>query len=139
MTREQRFMDKISPEPNSGCWLWIAGVTTREGYGQFWDGNKIIYAHRFSYERVNGNIPEGLHIDHLCNVRCCVNPDHLEAVTLQENIKRRDDRGRQVSHNKHKTHCIRGHLFDEKNTYVRNDTGARMCRKCGKIRQRRYK
>lgn len=66
------------------CWLWTAG-RHRDGYGQTSRGKK---AHRVAYEFVKGPIPEGLEIDHLCRVRLCVNPDHLEAVTHKVNMQR---------------------------------------------------
>ena len=94
MTPQERFMDKVSPEPNSGCWLWTG--YTLKGYGRFGAGGRsagVVYAHRFSYEMHKGIIPVGLEIDHTCNVKSCVNPDHLEAVTHQENIQRMVDRG----------------------------------------------
>jgi hypothetical protein len=77
------------PEPNSGCWLWTGAVSS-EGYAVFEVAGKQVRAHRFSYERYRGKIPGDLTIDHLCRVRCCVNPNHLEVVTIQENIRRRE-------------------------------------------------
>lgn len=72
----------------AGCWLWD-GSRVRGGYGQFRvDSATRVHAHRFSYELIHGPIAEGLEIDHLCRVRNCVNPDHLEAVTMQENRRR---------------------------------------------------
>lgn len=75
------------PEPNSGCWLWF-GATTERGYGVVVANGRSIRAHRISYETAKGQIPEGLVLDHLCRVHCCVNPDHLEAVTQLENVRR---------------------------------------------------
>lgn len=83
----QRFMDKWMPVPESGCWLWL-DQDNSSGYGVYWDGMRGWLAHRFSYEHFVGPIPEGLGLDHLCRVRCCVNPTHLEPVTIQENIRR---------------------------------------------------
>lgn len=76
-----------SPEPTTGCWLWF-GRLTGKGYGATNKDGRYINAHRASYELVKGPIPDGLEIDHLCRVRCCVNPDHLEAVTHAENLRR---------------------------------------------------
>jgi hypothetical protein len=89
----QRALDKIEFEPNSGCWLW-AGAIDVNGYGRLRrrTGVKGCYknyaAHRYVYEALVGKIPEGLDLDHLCRVHCCVNPQHLEPVTRSENIKR---------------------------------------------------
>lgn len=81
---EQRFERWYIPEPNSGCWLWFGGVD-KAGYGKF-RGHRSgkIMAHRFSF----GFVPEGLEIDHKCRNKSCVNPEHLEAVTHQENMRR---------------------------------------------------
>ena len=76
-------------ENESGCWIWQLS-TDRDGYGQFVWGGKYFSAHRYFYEERHGAIPEGLQIDHLCRVRNCVNPDHMEAVTFAENIRRRE-------------------------------------------------
>ena len=71
-----------------GCWIWTASTATN-GYGCFWDGVKLVRAHRWSYENSVGPIPAELQLDHLCRVRACVNPDHLEPVTNGENQVRR--------------------------------------------------
>jgi hypothetical protein len=70
------------------CWIWQRSVSS--GYGMAWDGTtkKMVRAHRLMYERYRGHIEEGLQLDHLCRVRNCVNPDHLEPVTMLENIRR---------------------------------------------------
>lgn len=130
--REEKFWDFVMPEPNSGCWLWIGG-DNGVGYGKFWNGKKPIYAHRFSYEMHRGLIPAGLQLDHLCRVPCCVNPDHLEAVTASENILRGNRNG-----NQNKTHCPQGHPYDGKNLY-RIPDGRRDCRECTRRRGREYR
>ena len=82
-----RVLDKISPEPNTGCWLWT-GSLNRGGYGMLWAHNKRGLAHRMVYLMSGKTIPDGLQLDHLCRVRNCVNPDHLRPVTQRENILR---------------------------------------------------
>ncbi len=88
-----RFEDYYSPEPMSGCWIWTRAING-DGYGIIRVGSrttgtrKLKRAHRLSYELFKGLITDGLQIDHKCFVRCCVNPDHLEAVTNKENIIR---------------------------------------------------
>lgn len=84
-----RFETKIAYEPMSGCWLWLDAVGSKSGYGLFSIGRgKQYLAHRVSYQEAKGLIPEGLSIDHLCRTRSCVNPDHLEAVPIDVNIRR---------------------------------------------------
>ncbi len=79
------FLDKVIPEPNSGCWLWI-GSTNRHGYGNFWHDGKCHKAHRFSYMAFVSQIPDGKDIMHKCDVRCCVNPEHLAPGTALQNV-----------------------------------------------------
>lgn len=121
---EERFWNKVMPEPNSGCWLWDAS-TTPDGYGKFVVNGNLQPAHRFSYELNVGKIPEGLHLDHLCRVPQCVNPDHLEPVTRSENVRR----GKCVALHVFKTHCPHGHEYAGDNLYV-NPDGRRICRTC---------
>lgn len=83
----ERFMDKVSQEPNSGCWLWTAALN-RHGYGAFSVLGKTKLAHRVGYELLVGAIPDELALDHLCSVVSCVNPAHLEPVTDAENTRR---------------------------------------------------
>jgi hypothetical protein len=80
-----RFWSKV--EIHGECWVWV-GALNDDGYGVIWDGNRLVYAHRLMYRWTLGEPPEGLTLDHLCRVRACVNPIHLEAVTNRENIRR---------------------------------------------------
>jgi len=128
-TLEECFDEKWTPEPNTGCWLWLGALDT-PGYGQVRQRGKMLMAHRVAYERWVGEVPAGLHVDHLCRQRCCVNPEHLEPVTNAENLRRG------ISHNRARTHCRAGHEFDEKNTYATPD-GRRECRSCHRDRDRR--
>lgn len=82
------YSDKILPEPNSGCWFWVGGLSGR-GYGVIYrKRGRNVRAHRVAVEMTKGPIPDGMVLDHLCRVHCCVNPDHLEAVTQGENVRR---------------------------------------------------
>ena len=110
---QDRFWPKVEEHENyfGECWNWLA-KKDRFGYGKFWFNGLEICAHRFSYEFLKGAIPKGLTLDHLCRVKSCVNPDHLEAVTIKENIRR----GNGVAgKNFRKTFCIRGHPLVEGN------------------------
>jgi hypothetical protein len=90
----ERFEKKFIPEPNSGCWLWTAAAKG-DGYGHFALNNgKPIGAHRASWMIYNGDIPDGMHVLHRCDVRCCVNPDHLFLGTNQDNVQDRQRKGR---------------------------------------------
>lgn len=123
----KHFMTKIN-KVDSGCWEWT-GYVKPNGYGQFAQpGSQIVYAHRWIYAAIKGEIPEGYDIDHLCRNRKCVNPDHLEAVTRLENLKRSPIyRGNVKSA---MTHCPSGHPYDESNTYNVPGRSHRLCRKC---------
>lgn len=125
---DSRFMSKV--DTTAGCWVW-RGDLTPDGYGRFWARGKNVAAHRWSYEHFVGPIPEGLQIDHLCCVRRCVNPAHLEAVTCRENLHRGDTLN---ARNARKTHCKHGHEFTEANTLINSD-GERVCRACRRRRK----
>ncbi len=127
-----RFWDKVAVQP-SGCWAW-AGSIDWSGYGQFWMDGSTLGAHRACYLILIGLIPEGCQIDHLCRVRHCVNPSHMEAVTSRENTLRGETL---PAINAAKTHCQRGHIYDSVNTFVAG--GRRYCRGCGAIRQANYR
>jgi hypothetical protein len=129
----RRFWSKV--DFSGECWLW-RGTITAEGYGQFAvTHDKRAYAHRFAYELVNGAIPEGLTIDHLCRARSCVNPSHMEPVTRAENTLRGESPS---AENHRKTECARGHAYAAGNTYV-DPRGYRHCRVCLRARTREYK
>lgn len=119
-----RFWSKV--DRTDTCWLWTAS-TDRSGYGQFRVAGKTVLAHRFAYEAEAGPIPDGLQLDHLCRVRHCVNPAHLEAVTPAVNNLRAP--GCISNINRLKTECPAGHPLSGTNLYVFPD-GRRTCRIC---------
>lgn len=123
---EVRFWEKVDRKSSEECWVWT-GAKSRAGYGNAVSGLKRwAPAHRLSYELLIGPIPEGLHIDHLCRNRACVNPAHLEPVTNKENILRGN--GWSGLHAR-VTHCPKGHPYDEANTRHRA-SGRRGCKAC---------
>ncbi len=128
-------------------------------------GAKKPYVHRYVYELLVGPIPDGFDIDHLCRVRNCVNPEHLEAVTHRENMLRgdtlaaanaakthcpkghaldgRDTHGRYCTtcdprpgHYRDRTHCKRGHEFTQENTYLEPSGKGRACKTCRTARSK---
>lgn len=131
--RWEKMVDKFIPVTESGCWIWLASGDGRYGQVQ-WNG-KWRKAHRVAYEVFKGCIPQGLVLDHLCRVTCCVNPDHLEAVTIKENNARGFS---PMTMQSHQTHCKRGHEFNPVNTKVRKD-GSRNCRICTRNTDKKYR
>ena len=127
----QRFGENISLDPSDGCWLWTGYISPTNGYGYFWDGERQVRVHRFAYRALVGEIPGTLCLDHLCCVKHCVNPNHLEAVTVRENTLRGTGPS---AVNAMKTHCPRNHEYNEQNTY-RDKKGRRSCRACRKLRK----
>lgn len=127
------FTERIIPVTESGCWLW-EGYLDKWGYGRVRVNGKRVSAHRAFYEHYIGNIPDGLELDHLCKVRCCVNISHLEPVTPMENNRRGDGI---CSINARKTHCVNGHLLVGENIKkVKEDERKRICLVCARDRAR---
>lgn len=126
----QRIQDRL--DKTGDCWLWT-GAHNGYGYARVkWRG-EFYRIHRVSYEATVGAIPDGKVIDHLCRVRHCANPAHLEPVSGRTNTIRGIS---PTAVNARKTHCSRGHEFTPENTYV-NPTGGRRCRACDQERERR--
>lgn len=126
-----RFWAKV--EKTETCWLWT-GAKSDTGYGTIWTpsrggASKKMLTHRWAYEALVGPIPDGLVLDHTCRVRECVNPEHLEAVTQQENVLR---------YTRTITHCPQGHEYTPENSYFKPNRQSRMCRECNRQQSRRW-
>lgn len=136
MTNLERFWQKVDRSRGSeSCWLWTGHRHITEGYGQFSVSGKIVPAHRWIWEQERGPIPPGLQLDHLCRIRYCVNPDHLEIVTQRTNILRGKgvaaDRARQ-------THCSKcGRELAGSNLKIEGKR-SRRCIACDKARKREW-
>lgn len=127
----ERLMRHVSVS-SDGCWLWT-GALAGGGYGKGWSNGRTVLAHRWAYQLLVGAVPEGLELDHLCRVRRCVNPEHLEPVTASVNVLRSTGPAVAGRHNAIKTHCPQGHPYDEANTYI-SPSGGRSCRTCSAAR-----
>ncbi len=127
----EKFWNFVQLIPFHECWEWTGRRSSR-GYGRINLGNHSMLAHRFSLglkEELNPNLV----VDHICRNRLCVNPKHLRQVsrtinTLENSIG-------PAPTNKAKTHCVRGHEYNEENTYYRKDSG-RSCRACERVKRR---
>src|SRR5262245_12493041 len=115
-----RLYDRIDKNGPNGCWLWTGARNSNYGYGTIEVARVKRHVHRVLCELERGPVHRDLDLDHLCRNRICVNPDHLEPVSRRENILRGASH---VAANARKTHCSKGHPFDEVNTYFRKDGG----------------
>lgn len=111
-----------------GCRVWQRSTTTN-GYGQIRIDGRLVKVHRVVYEMQVGPIPPGMQIDHLCRVRACCEPTHMEVVTNRENVLRGIG---PTARNAAKTHCLRGHPFSGNN--LRIASSGRKCRTCERLR-----
>ena len=122
ISRFVRFLSK-----QGDCIIWT-GNKNHRGYGLFKPTNgRMQSTHKFFFEAVKGPVPQGKQLDHLCRVRACCNPFHLEPVTARENIMR--GVGLAAINNK-KTHCSLGHEYSEANTSL--IAGRRRCKACAR-------
>lgn len=131
-----RLREKSIEVPNrqfeTPCWVWT-GANNGAGYGKPSMGGRKVLTHRVAYEALRAEIPPGLSIDHLCGVKMCWNPWHLEPVTHKVNILRSTA---PTAENSRKTHCPRGHSYSGENLYVK-PSGYRECRTCNRMRPRK--
>lgn len=138
----RRFLTKTrwGGGPDGDCLEWIASLILK-GYGQFWSRSKNALAHRVAWEWKHGLIPDGLFIDHMCRNRKCVNVEHLRLVTPRKSALENSESF--VAVNAMKTHCIHGHEFNDKNTYVyttnKKFNSERRCRICRNDAAKRYR
>lgn len=128
-----RFWEKVRSDSPQACWEWI-GRRLPFGHGHFDVAHgQPMLAHRYSWELVNGTIPDDLCVLHRCDNPPCVNPAHLFLGTRTDNNRDKSAKGRH--HNQRKVTCIRGHAFTSENTAVRRD-GRRYCRSCWRATNR---
>ncbi len=130
---EERFWSKV--EKTSTCWLWKASMYPN-GYGAFKCYGKTRGAHRIAWEIVNGSIPKNLLVCHTCDVRACVNPDHLFLGSYKDNVQDMVTKQRYNSANGNKEVCKRGHVFTLENTIIKKK--GRQCRLCQRMLNREY-
>lgn len=128
--KERKVLRRYAADPSTGCWLWT-GPLDKGGYGLGHLDGRRHGAHRVFWMLLRGSIPGDLTIDHLCRTPRCVNPDHMELVTMGENVLRGNSPS---ALNRRKTACKRGHPFDSSNTYTPS-RGGRACRACHRIRE----
>lgn len=129
-------LKKLVAVDSNGCWIW-QGVTTPKGYGLFtWRayGRRTWSAHTAAWTLVRGPVPDGLELDHLCRVRRCVNPDHLEPVTHAENVRRAAEALRSARGGR----CVRGHNVAEVGVYTTR-SGRRVCQECRREHRRTHR
>lgn len=128
-----RFWAKV--DAKGICWEWTA-ARSKTGYGKFrlsGPQRRTKDAHRVAWEALVGPVPEGLELDHLCKMRHCVNPDHMEPVTHAENMRRGHHAPGGVAQSA-RTHCPAGHPYDDTNTH--RSAQGRKCRACARARAR---
>ena len=132
----ERFWSKVQPEPMSGCWLWTGSSRSR-GYGSLWLDQTMQLAHRISFS-VENEVPSGMVVDHKCRVHCCVNPDHLRAITGKENTLIGVG---PAALNAKKATCSNGHNLSGDNLLIQRPGSkpCRVCRICHLARSRTYK
>lgn len=131
------FDGPIPPNPSrpldTGCWLWTGGLFPA-GYGSYWSDGKSVLVHRYVYEQLVGPLPDRDSldwVDHICRVRGCCRPDHLEVVTATENQLRREDHLAEF--------CPNGHPWAENAVPVKDHPNQRSCRSCNRDKARAHR
>ena len=138
LTDKERVLLKLKLD-NKGCWIWY-GRKNEAGYGLFRGRG----AHRAVYEMFIGEIPKGLELDHLCKIKDCVNPNHLDLVTREENMRRADlsNNGKHLAEAQRiKTHCPQNHPYIPENIYYEKTSYggiARRCKICQNAKSKKY-
>src|SRR5690606_1755711 len=124
-----RFWSKVEVNPDTGCWEWRAAKNPK-GYGQFYWEGAMRLPHKVAYTAMVGPVNTGESIDHLCRVRHCCNPEHLESVAHLINVRRGRGPGS-------RTHCPQGHPYSGENLHIQSN-GARRCLTCRRAHSRAY-
>ena len=133
LTPNERFTIKLKKMSN-GCIEW-QGNRNKEGYGRIMINRETMSTHRLSWKLANGSIPDGMCVLHKCDNPPCCNIKHLWIGTSVENIKDRSAKGRTTRHQSLKTHCKKGHPYDDENTYLWKTS--RHCKMCMKMRSKK--
>ncbi len=140
LVKPHYFWSRVEVKNTKECWNW-KGPVASHGYGdmQVNDGQRYrhLRAHRVSMHLFGNVIPEGMVVDHQCKNKLCVNPAHLRIVTSKTNSL--ENSVSVTARNNAKTHCIRGHEFNESNTYKLIGKSGRQCRECKSILDKKYK
>ncbi len=122
---------KLVFEKATSCWKWIASAQPN-GSGRVWDGERLVYAHRRVYESLLFSIKPSHDLSQLCRDDLCCNPEHQEQLTRSETLRRGGVGERIAAIERAKTHCPRGHEYNDANTC--RTLGRRKCRACARIR-----